>query len=351
MLAKLVRGNRLFPTTQAVALCVVAALGATAHAQQERQLWGGNEVMSSVAFSANGKKVAAVGKDKWLRVYDPQTQQQLLFSQNNHNDIITTVAFSPDGKQLATGSSDKAVKIWDADTKVNPGNPNQQAKELFTLKGEKGHTDVVMCVAYSADSKWLATASLDKTIKIWDAQKGGNPILDIPNADAKGVVAIAFSPDGKWIASGGLDKSVRLWDANNGKQIWKLEKADGHLEPVYGLAFSHDGKTIASASQDATVKLIDVEKEKTLRELKNAHKDCCNAVVFSPDDKTVYTCGDGVIKVWDAEKGEVKNTIKPNPPQNGLAPGELWSLSITSDGKWLAAGGQDGMLRIWDIPK
>ena len=335
--------NRRFLLAQTIAACIFA-LGSVAHAQPqpERMFYGHSDAISAVAFSPDGKKLASVSKDRTLHMYNPQTQQQLLFIQQCHNDIITTLAFSPDGKRIATGSADKSVKIWDATG--NPNQPNVQNKEQLLLKGEKGHTDVIMSVAFSADGKWIVTGSLDKTIRVWDAAKGGNPELVIENADAKGVVAVAISPDGSWIASGGLDKTVRLWDSIKGKQQWKLEKAAGHIEPIYSLSFSQDGKTLASASSDATVKLIDVEKGAETGTLKNGHKDTCNAVAFSQDGKTIYTCGDGLIKIWDASSKEVKQTIRPTQGN-----GELWSVSVSSDGKYMAAGGQDNIMKVWDL--
>jgi WD40 repeat protein len=344
----------------AIAIGFAAVFGTVARGQQpERQVYFGQDTISAVAFSNDGKKVAFTGKDKMLHVINPQTQQQLLWTQQPiHNDIITTVAFSPDGKQVATGSADKTVKVWDASNN-NPNQPNFQPKELFSLKGEKGHTDVIMCVTYSHDGKLIATASLDKTIKIWDSQKG-ELIRTIEKADEssdekkKGVIAIAFSTDDKTIASGGYDKFVRLWNVEKGDDPkWKTDTTKKHLEPIYCITFSHDGKTIASASNDATVQLLDAENGTLTKTLQgsdkdqNGHKESCNAVVFSKDDKTVYTCGDGVIKIWDAENAKVKNTLKPT----NTAGGEIWSLSVSADDKWIAAGGEDRIGRIWDVPK
>jgi len=346
MPVKLFVSRRLNAITQVLALSI-AAIGSAAQAQQpERQVFYGQDTLSAVVFSNDAKKIAFVGKDKMLHVINPQTQQQLVWTQTPiHNDIITSAAFSPDGKEIATASSDKTVKIWDASNN-NPNQPNFQPKEKLTLKGEKGHTDVVMCVIYSHDGKYIATGSLDKTIKIWDA-KTGELKTTIANADDKGVITIAFSNDDKFIAAGGIDKAIRLFDAESGEQKWKTERQHSHLEWVFCLTFSHDGKTLASASQDATVKLLDPGTGAEIGSLKTGgHKDSCNAVAFSSNDKTIYTCGDGVIKIWDAGKAEVTATLKPS---NGA--GELWSLSVSSDGKWIAAGGEDHIGRIWDLPK
>ncbi len=149
---------------------------------------------------------------------------------------------------------------------------------------------------------------------------------------------------------------MRLWNVEKGDEPkWKTDATKKHLEPIYAITFSHDGKTVASASNDATVQLLDAENGTLMKTLQSSekdasgHKDSCNGVVFSKDDKTIYTCGDGVIKIWDAENAKVKNTLKVTQPQGPEH--ELWSLSVSSDDKWIAAGGDDRVGRIWDVPK
>ena len=90
----------------------------------------------------------------FFSLWDAATGQELL-TLKGHTNVVTSVAFSPDGKRLASASF-KTVKVWDAAT----------GKELLTLKG---HTEWVKSVAFSADGQRLASASWDGTVKIWDA--------------------------------------------------------------------------------------------------------------------------------------------------------------------------------------
>jgi WD40 repeat protein len=125
-----------------------------------------------------------------------------------------------------------------------------QSRVLYNVP--RDHSKAVSSVAYSPDGKTLASASLDKTIKLWAVATG------VEQATIKGhthfVLSVAFSPDDKTLASGSFDKTVRLWDAATGKERAALK---GHTGWVYSVAFSPDSKALASASQDGTVRLWD----------------------------------------------------------------------------------------------
>ncbi|WP_246162571.1 WD40 repeat domain-containing protein [Brasilonema sennae] len=105
-------------------------------------------------------------------------------------------SFSPDGKILATASGDKTVKLWDTAT----------LKEIKTLSG---HTDAVVGTSFSPDGKMLATASYDNTVKLWDTATLKEIKTLSGHTDA--VVGTSFSPDGKILATASFDKTVRLW--------------------------------------------------------------------------------------------------------------------------------------------
>lgn len=219
-----------------------------------------------------------------------------------HSALVHCVAVSPDGKLLATAGFDNTVKIWE----LNPdGTLKDKEKKTLT-----GHTGPVYAVAFDPKNpNVVATASQDKTGRVWDVSSGKM------KAELKGhtdiVDTVAFSPDGKTLATAGADKSVRLWNAADGKELKNLGAHDGS---VYTVCFSPDGKLLASAGsgKDNLVKVWDVKGQKELAQLKG-HEQPVTSLVFAGNTELVTTSMDRTIRVWATKevKAEPKEVKEP----------------------------------------
>ena len=193
-----------------------------------------------------------------------------------HTRGIGTIAFSPDSRLLASASHNGKVCLWD----VSSG--HHQATLI-------GHTGRVSSVAFTPDGQTLATAGASNDqVRLWDVTSRQHKATLRTWA-----FSVAFSPDGRTLASGLAD--VFLWDVATGTQKATLT---GHTDNVQSLAFSPDGRTLASGGSDSTVQLWDVAGG-THKTILTGHTGGITSVVFSPDGRTLASASnDATILLW-----------------------------------------------------
>ena len=238
-----------------------------------------------------------------------------------HNYGVWGVRFSPDGKTVASASGDKTVKLWSLD-----------GRELTPLEG---HNKQVNSVAWSPDGQTIATASNDQTAKLWSLDSKELATL---KEHKNRVKSVDWSPDGQRIATASEDETVRLW-SRDGKLIKTFK---GHNKPVYSVSFSPDSKTIASASGDTTVKFwsLDGKLIKTFK----GHNKPVYSVSFSPDGQTIASAsGDNTVILWNLDGKLLKTFKEHNQPVN--------SVSFSPDGQTIASASLDKTVILWNRDK
>jgi WD40 repeat protein len=249
-----------------------------------------------------------------------------------HSSWVNSVAFSHDSKLLASGSYDDTIKIWDTATGTL-----QQTLE--------GHSGSVNSVAFSHDSKLLASGSYDDTIKIWDAATG--TLQQTLKGHTGSVNSVAFSHDSKLLASGSYDDTIKIWDAATGTLQQTLEGRSGWVRSV---AFSHDSKLLASGSEDATIKIWDAATG-TLQETLEGHSGWVNSVAFSHDSKLLASgSDDATIKIWDAATGTLQQTAMVNNLITSLVFDSTNSTVITDIGHIKVDGTKSNLCEVSQRP-
>ncbi|WP_235216547.1 AAA-like domain-containing protein, partial [Archangium violaceum] len=162
------------------------------------------------------------------------------------------------------------------------------------------HEGNVLAVAFSPEAGLLATASEDKTARLWDATTGRERAV-LPHASA--VTAVAFSPDGKLVATASDGGIVRLWHTAIGTALPITLRHEGSVNAV---AFSPDGRSLATGSDDNTARLWSTATRQPLTE-PLPHLRRVNAVAFSPDGKFLATASaDRVVRLWTTSNGELQ---------------------------------------------
>ncbi|MFD9097508.1 hypothetical protein [Streptomyces collinus] len=260
-----------------------------------------------------------------------------------HTGAVYLTSFSPDGKTLATASYDRTVRLWNV---ADRSHPKPLGKPLT------GHSSWVSSAVFSPDGRTLASAGDDGTIRLWDVRDPAHPTpLGRPLTGHTGTIyLVAFSPDGRTLASASEDRTVRLWNVADPHRPEPLGRLGGHTAPVRCVAFSPDGRTLAAGGDDNTIRLwntADPRRPRPLPKVLTGHTDLVHSVAFSPDGRTLASgSADDTIRLWDvADPARAKALGSPLTGHTG----PIWSVAFSPDGGRLAAASADSTASLWSV--
>jgi WD40 repeat protein len=247
-----------------------------------------------------------------------------------HRDSVHALAYSPDGQLLASASRDRTVRLW-----------TTTIGAAFGVL--EGHSDPVTAVAFSPDSRIVASAAPDGMLRLWDAKSGA--LGGVLEGHLAWVNALAFSPDGQRLASASYDQTVKLWDAKTGAFCGTLH---GHSTSVKALFFSPDSKLLVSASQErrGTYKI-----RSSMAWVCNAQTgESCARLICKETIEAIAFLPDGVLlaatlhykqgSIWDVKANEIQATF------NGCSP--FYQAVFSADGRILATLGAHREVVLWN---
>lgn len=244
---------------------------------------------------------------------------------------LAQAKFSPDGEWIATASSDKTAKIFVAST----------GKLVHTLVG---HLAGISAISWSPDSRILATGSDDKTIRLWDLVTG-EQCMQPWAKHSNYVFSLAFSPRGNMLASGSFDEALFLWDARTGHM---MRSHPAHSDPIGSVDFTPDGTLIASCSSDGLIRIWDTGSGQCLRTIvDDAAASKVTHIRFSPNGKYILAWTlDNCIRLWDYVAGTCKKTYQGHKNEKYSIGG---GFGVHGGQAYVVSPSEDGSIVFWDV--
>ncbi len=367
----------------------VVRLWDVASARLLREWHAHHQPVSALAFSDEGDELASAGEDKVICLWEPDAGR-LRGTLLGHTDRIPALAWHPDGGRLYSAGWDSTVRVWDTDA----------CEPVILLNS---HASQVTALARNRQGTLLASADSAQAVHVWAIPD--NRIVQVFTGHEAEVRALAFDAGGHCLASGGNDHVIRLWTGLEAGAAPTQSAAVGNApatpaprpstaEVHGGLATSPDGRRLLHTGGGTALSVWDTTSAQPLVLLEDA--PALDAVACSPDGRLIAgSAADVPLRLWDAATGRRRHVLEgPKPPITALAFSAdsallasgswgstdvwLWDAAtgqpklIVTDGAdscaalalafhphghrlavggidWLATGGSDGMVRVWDV--
>jgi len=302
-----------------------------------RAEWDFQESERRLAFAPDGNTVATETDDGTLRLWDVATAKLLHQGRLGGRPNFASIAFSPDAaSHLLAIASDRAIHLWNTS--------NLRDARTFAIEGEHPPTGL----AFSPDGMTLAAGikTVGAEVLLWKVGDG-SLLRRFKSRKSTSVCQILFSPDGKLLAAVGFPGPLVLFDARSGEEldahVKEFDLVRGAFAYDNPMAFSPDGRTLATLGGPQALHFWDLATGKDRLATPEAHLGGVHALTFPPDGKTLISGSDDwTVRIWDLATGRPTKTLSHNGP--------VWSLAVSADGAFLAAGlNSPKEVHLWNL--
>lgn len=316
----------------------------------------------SLALSRDGRRVASCCR-KTVRIWDLERGVELGRSGHKGNGFDITldegdgIAFCQSGKEilrfdLETGDKLRPVKVRKsrayfkaitADGQIAVSENMGVAYAWDVNTGEeigqlRGHQSSIQGLSITPDGRWMASASSDDTVRIWDIPARAE-MRKFEHPDQ--VRCVYISPDGRYVISGSQDHTVRVFDT---QRIDGKERITTHSDEVSDVAISGDGRLAASTGDDS-IHIWDLKTASLMRTISSPGTNFTK-IAFAGNDRILSGewGDDPALTAWDVSTG--RSITKLPGHRKGI-----WALAVSSDGRYALSSSRDLSFRFWDISR
>jgi len=343
--------------------------------------------VTTISFSSDSKLLLGGGTglkqpDQEARIFNVQNGKQILAYQSERIGGFLSAKFSPDAKQFSVVGFGSIIDVVDT----------ASGKKITHLPG---HSNMVLSIDYSPDSKHLFSTSADGTANLWSLPSAiNNSIFKLKSTLASPLqskASVALTPTGFVVGSEG--EGIQAWNTSTGKmEGFAYGRLEEHVGPPRGkgqadwklfakLGFTGEfdrkiksernawretvfrpnedvfsvaamtalpgGKQILFAASDHHIKLLDLQSKKVSNlSADKGHKSYVTGLAITPDGSVAISSGlDKAVYLWDIKKGKLLQELEDS------SSAEYVSASVSADAQSAAAGGGDGVVRVWDVAK
>ena len=295
--------------------------------------------LKSVAFSRNGKELAAGSEAGYIGRFDGLTGQALEAT-DAHTGAVLALGYTSTGLLLTAGG-DNTAKLWTVSPEYQLAGVLGPKKEAPLDLHDSVFVDRVLALAFSPDGTLLATGGGDPSrsgeLILWDV---ANRAISktIPEAHSDTIFGIEFSRDGQFLLTGAADKFVKIFEVASGKHVKSFE---GHTNHVLDVSWRADGQRIVSAGADNAIKVWNVELGEQERTIAGYAKQVTSIQYVGRANQVISCGGDKTVRFHTADNGG-------NFRNFAGATDFLYSVAGSENEQLIVAGGQDGVVRLWN---